>query len=73
MLNPILTAHGFGKGGGGIEYKKVTTATALRDKQGVIADTSGGTFVVSLPNSPREGTQCSIVDGGGLVGQSSHG
>ena len=64
MLNPILTAHGFGKGGGGIEYKKVTTATALRDKQGVIADTSGGTFVVSLPNSPREGTQCSIVDGG---------
>ncbi len=64
MLNPILTAHGFGKGGGGIEYKKVSTATALRDKQGVIADTSGGTFVVSLPNSPREGTQCSIVDGG---------
>ena len=64
MLNPILTAHGFGKGGGGIEYKKVTTPTALRDKQGVIADTSGGTFVVSLPNSPREGTQCSIVDGG---------
>lgn len=64
MLNPILTAHGFGKGGGGIEYKKVSTATALRDKQGVIADTSGGTFVVSLPNSPREGTQCSIADGG---------
>lgn len=64
MLNPILTAHGFGKGGGGIEYKRVTAATALRDKQGVIADTTDGYFVVSLPNSPREGTQCSIVDGG---------
>ena len=64
MLNPILTAHGFGKGGGGIEYKRVTAAIALRDKQGIIADTSGGSFIVSLPNSPREGTQCSIADGG---------
>jgi hypothetical protein len=48
---------------GGITYTRVTTATTLTDKQGVIADTSGGTFTVTLPPTPAVGTQVSVVDG----------
>ena len=48
---------------GGINYTRVTSAITLVDKQGVIADTSGGTFTVTLPATPAVGTQVSVVDG----------
>lgn len=64
MLNPILSAHGIYKGIGGTEYKPLTQAATLRDKQGVIADTTAGSFTVTLPASPKVGTQCFIADGG---------
>lgn len=48
---------------GGINFTRVTTATTLVDKQGIIADTSGGTFTVTLPATPATGAQVAIADG----------
>lgn len=50
-------------GPGGIEFVRKTAAVTLADKQGIIADTSGGSFTVKLPASPVEGTQVFINDG----------
>jgi hypothetical protein len=57
------TATSWGTVSGGITYTRITTNTTLTDKQGVVADTTGGTFTVTLPGSPAIGTQVSIVDG----------
>lgn len=48
---------------GGISFTRVTTATTLVDKQGIIADTSGGVFTVTLPATPATGAQVAIADG----------
>lgn len=48
---------------GGITYARKTSAYTLLDKEGIIADTSGGAFTVKLPASPEAGMQCFIADG----------
>jgi hypothetical protein len=54
----------FGDVVGGIDYTKETSNYTLEANQGVIADTTGGTFVVTLPLSPAEGDQVVVADGG---------
>ena len=54
----------FGDVVGGIDYTTQTSNYTLEANQGVIADTTGGTFVVTLPLSPAEGDQVVVADGG---------
>jgi hypothetical protein len=54
----------FGDVVGGIDYTTETSNYTLEANQGVIADTTGGTFVVTLPLSPAEGDQVVVADGG---------
>jgi hypothetical protein len=69
IVGQVLTSSGSGgvptwsTVSGGINYTRITTNTTLVDKQGVIADTSGGTFTVTLPLTPAVGAQVSVVDG----------
>lgn len=50
-------------GGGGIEYiRKTTTYTALVG-EGIIADTGGGSWTLTLPASPSIGDIVVVVDG----------
>lgn len=49
--------------GGGITYTRYTSNVTATDKQGIIADTSGGQFTVTLPATPATGTQVVVVDG----------
>lgn len=49
---------------GGIAYTRKTANYTMTDKEGVIADTTGGSFTVNLPASPTAGMQCFIADGG---------
>jgi hypothetical protein len=53
-----------GPEGGGISYTTETSDYTLEANQGVIADTTGGTFVVTLPLTPEEGDQVVVADGG---------
>lgn len=53
-----------GGGSGGITYTTITSTTTLVDKQGVIADTTSGSFTVNLPATPSTGAQVFIADGG---------
>ena len=57
-------AGGGDGGGGGVEYTTQTSDYTLENNQGVIADTTGGTFVVTLPLAPAEGDQVVVADGG---------
>lgn len=50
--------------GGGITYTKITSNTTVANNQGVIADTTGGSFTVTLPATPATGDQVFIADGG---------
>jgi hypothetical protein len=54
----------FGDVVGGIDYTTRTSNYTLEANQGVIANTTGGTFVVTLPLSPAEGDQVVVADGG---------
>ena len=54
----------FGDVVGGIDYTTETSNYTLEANQGVIADTTGGTFVVTLPLAPVEGDQVVVADGG---------
>ena len=58
-----ITIAATGGGGGGITYTRVTSTTTLTNNQGVIADTTGGSFTVNLPASPSTGNQVWIADG----------
>jgi hypothetical protein len=65
----VLTSNGssaptWATATGGISYTRVTANTTLTNNQGVIADTTGGTFTVTLPATPSSGNQVWIADGG---------
>ena len=50
---------------GGIEYVYKTSTYTATDKQGVLADTTGGSFTVTLPGTPAAGAQVVVADAGG--------
>jgi len=53
-----------GFGGGGIEFtRKITTYTAVAG-EGIIADTDGGAWTLTLPQNPETGDNVVIRDGG---------
>ena len=47
---------------GGIEYVVKTSNYTTQDKEGVLADTSGGSFTVTLPATPATGAQVVVAD-----------
>jgi hypothetical protein len=47
-----------------LSYIFTTTAVTATDKQGVLADTSGGSFTVTLPATPSTGAQVIVADAG---------
>jgi hypothetical protein len=53
---------------GGIAYVYKTANYTTSDKEGVLADTSGGAFTVTLPATPATGAQCVVADAGGDFG-----
>lgn len=53
---------------GGLQYSVRTTNYQASDKEGVLADTSGGAFSVVLPASPSTGDQVVVADSGGAFG-----
>lgn len=50
---------------GGITWTKKTSAYTASDKDGVMADTSGGAWTLKLPATPTAGMQVYVVDNGG--------
>ena len=50
-------------GGGGIAYTRHTSNVTMAANEGVIADTSGGAFTVTLPATPAVGDTVVITDG----------
>ena len=46
-----------------LSYNRVTSNTTAVSRQSYIADTSGGTFTITLPGSPATGDWVTIVDG----------
>ena len=59
---------GGGGGGGGLEYVVKTANYTTSDLEGVLADTSGGAFTVTLPATPATGAQVVIADSGNAWG-----
>jgi hypothetical protein len=53
---------------GGLEYVVKTTNYTASDKQGVLTDTSGGAFTITLPPTPAAGAQVVVADAGGAWG-----
>ena len=53
---------------GGIAYVYKTANYTVQDKEGVLADTTGGSFTVTLPATPATGTQVVVADAGGAWG-----
>jgi len=53
---------------GGLEYVTKTANYTAADKQGVLADTSGGSFTVTLPATPATGAQVVVADAGSAWG-----
>jgi hypothetical protein len=53
---------------GGLTYIFTTTSVTAVDKQGVLTDTSGGAFTVTLPATPSVGAQVVIADAGSFWG-----
>jgi hypothetical protein len=47
---------------GGIEYEVKTANYTAADKEGILADTSGGAFTVTLPLTPDPGAQVIVAD-----------
>jgi hypothetical protein len=50
-----------------LSYTRVTSNTTAVTRQAYIADTSGGTFTITLPASPATGDWVTIVDGASFV------
>lgn len=59
-----ITIEATGGGGGGITYTRYTTNVTLANNNGAIADTTSGSFTVTLPATPSAGNQVFIADGG---------
>lgn len=57
-----------GGGGGGITYSYKTSNYTASSGEGIIANTVGGAFTVTLPASPSDGDYVEIVDGGDYWG-----
>ena len=55
-------------GSPGITYVAVTTNYTAAANEGVLTDTSGGAFTVTLPAAPATGAQVVIADAGGAWG-----
>lgn len=55
-------------GAGGLAYVFKTANYTASDKEGVLADTSGGAFTVTLPPSPAVGAQVVVADAGNSWG-----
>jgi len=53
---------------GGLTYVVKTANYTTQDKQGVLADTSGGAFTVTLPATPAVGAQVVVADSGASWG-----
>ena len=53
---------------GGIEYVVKTANYTTQTNEGVLADTSGGAFTVTLPAAPSAGDQCIVADAGANFG-----
>jgi hypothetical protein len=48
---------------GGIQYSRKTANYTAADKEGIIADTTTGSFTITLPPTPDVGAQVVIADG----------
>jgi hypothetical protein len=53
---------------GGLTYLYKTANYTAVDKEGVLADTAGGSFTVTLPATPTTGVQVVVADAGGAWG-----
>jgi hypothetical protein len=53
---------------GGLTYVVKTSNYTTQDKEGVLADTSGGAFTVTLPATPATGAQVVVADAGASWG-----
>lgn len=53
---------------GGLTYVVKTANYTTQDKEGVLADTSGGAFTVTLPATPAVGAQVVVADAGNAWG-----
>jgi hypothetical protein len=53
---------------GGIDYVVKTANYTTQNNEGVLADTSGGAFTVTLPAAPSAGDQCIVADAGANFG-----
>ena len=65
----VLTSDGTGwtssaLPAGGIEFTVKTANYTAADKDGILADTSGGAFTVTLPATPSAGAQIIVADPG---------
>lgn len=72
----VLTSQGVGSvpvwanqsGGGGVQYVYKTANYTAAAGEGVLADTTGGAFTVTLPASPTVGAQVLVSDAGNVWG-----
>jgi hypothetical protein len=58
------TAWGAIGGGGGVTWSVKTSAYTISANEAILADTSGGSFTVTLPATPSAGDALVIADGG---------
>ena len=67
--NQVLTTDGSGAltfadtSSGGVEYVAKTTTYTASANEGIIADTSGGAWTLTLPASPSAGDKVFVADG----------
>ena len=53
---------------GGINYEVKTANYTAKNKEGILANTSGGAFTITLPATPAAGDQVVVADAGGNWG-----